>query len=354
MSDMRLPAELVARLSATQPRMASLIAASSDRIMQANHSARNAKRLERLMIAARTLGAERRMGPRMPFSRPVMLDLATTTHTATSIDIGRRGIMLAKPPSLRDIHGVTARLIIDQLGVFPARLVALDRQTLSLTFQPSDGNPAHDGLMRLVTSLEQQNAEAIAVSTRFARDIADAFAVAVAEHRVTVAHLFASELTRIEGTDPPQFAHPAMPLFETVLPGIMARYCLPSGTVAYAVATARNCYVPIHHAALSRPQRPADLRFNHAFSRHRRIYDDRWTLRAAAFSPHPVVQAYRRDVPDGPAMLVREVSAPIVVNHRHWGAAQIAYLLGDEHAGTCGTHTENRPRTGEADHNTGR
>ncbi|MGL4439919.1 MAG: hypothetical protein ACRCUE_11645, partial [Bosea sp. (in: a-proteobacteria)] len=145
------------------------------------------------------------------------------------------------------------------------------------------------------------------------------------------------------------FNHPAMAFFDSSLPTIMARYNRPEAGVVYAVATTRNCFVPIHSAELSQPQRPADLEFNHAQSRHRRIYDDRWTLRAAAFSPHPVVQAFRRDVPDGADMLVREVSAPIIVSNRHWGAAQIAYLMTDEHMVPAGIPNENRPRTSEAD-----
>lgn len=339
----------MASLSSSQSRLASLVAASSERLLLASRNARSTKRLERLMIAARTLGAERRMGPRMPYQTRVVLEFGSDRHQTSSIDLGRRGMMLAKPASLRGIGGLDATISIRQLGTFPARLVALDEQTLSLTFLPCDGNPSHDGLMRLITSLEQHNTEAIAVSASFARDIADAFAIAVSEHRVSAADLFASELKSIEGTDPPQFDHPAMAFFEAVLPGIMARYHRPESGIAYAVATARNCFVPIHIAALSQPQRPADPHFNHAFSRHRRVYDDRWTLRAAAFSPHPVVQAYRRDTPEGPASLVREVSAPIIVHNRHWGAAQIAYLL-DAQCGMQKEHpNEHRPRNSEAD-----
>jgi methyl-accepting chemotaxis protein len=72
------------------------------------------------------------------------------------------------------------------------------------------------------------------------------------------------------------------------------------------------------------PQRLDDPRFTHSFSRHRRIDDDRWTLRAARFSPWPVVQACRRDMPCGFGELVRDVSAPVTVLGRRWGAAQIA------------------------------
>lgn len=330
MSEMSLPADLAARLNATQPRLASRIAASADRLAQASRSERNSRRLQRLMVAARTLGAERRMGPRMPFGRQVKLEIGASSHDTCSIDIGRRGIMLARPRGLLEVDGLSARIGIPELGVFAARLLALDSLTMSLAFQPSDGNPAHDGLMRLITALERENADAIAVSIRFAGEIADAFSAAVAERRVTVTDLFATELRRIEGTDPPQFDHAAMPLFESVLPAITARYCRAEAHAAYAVATARNCFVPIHQQRCSQPQRPNDPSFNHEFSRHRRVYDDRWTLRAATFSHHPVVQAYRRDVPEGPGWLVREVSAPIMVNSRHWGAAQIGYLLDDD------------------------
>jgi methyl-accepting chemotaxis protein len=346
---MNLPGDLTARLISTQPRLAKLVAASSERLHSVSHGSRNTRHLERLIVAARTLGAERRMGPRLPLSRKVMLELPTGTHITTSVDIGRRGVMLLRPSSLRDIASTDASIRIAGLGRFAARFVAVDAQTLSLTFKPGEDALAHDALADLIIVLEQRNAEAIAVSIRFAADVAECFTTAVTEHKVSAHDLFASDLRRIDGTDPPQYDHPAMHFFETALPGIIARYHKAAPQVAYAVVTTRNCFVPIHIEALSQRQRIADLTYNHAFSRHRRIYDDRWTLRAAAFSQHPVVQAYRRDVPDGAAMLVRDVSAPIHVCKRHWGASQIAYLMTDNEAHHFTVQNENRPRTGGAD-----
>lgn len=345
MSNIHIPTDALARFSPTQPHLARLIAASSERLTRMSQNARGAKRLERLIIAARTLGAERRMGPRMPYRANVALQIGSMNHQTTSIDIGRYGIMLATPPSLTTLDSVDACVTIGALGSFSARLVGLDADCASLTFLPTGSNPAHDGMMRLITALTQENAAAIGLSQRFAQEISEAFTNAVSEHRVSMDDLFSSELTLIEGTDPPQFGHPAMSVFEDVLPTIMARYYRLEANMAYAVATTRDCFVPIHHASLSQPQRPTDLRFNQAFSRHRRIYDDRWTLRAAAFSPHPVVQACTRDIPEGFGALVRDVSAPLYVQGRHWGAAQIAYVLDREDEGP----NEDRPRNDEAD-----
>lgn len=330
MSDLPVAADLMSRLSGAQPRLAELIAASSQRLALRGTGPRGPKRLERLMIAARTLGAERRIGPRMPFRHPVRLALSSGVHCATSIDLGRHGMMLERPASAMAVDGVSARIEIASLGIFPAQLVAIDEHSLSLAFDKMDANQADTRLMRLITALERQNADAIAVSVRFATEVSEAFAQALTARKTSVADLFASGLRRIAETDPPQFDHPAMALFDELLPSIMLRYRSMQTGIAYAVATTRNCFVPIHNPELSQPQKPLDPAFNHAFSRHRRIYDDRWTLRAAAFSPHPVVQAYRRDVPECHLKVVREVSAPITINNRHWGAAQIGYLMANE------------------------
>lgn len=112
--------------------------------------------------------------------------------------------------------------------------------------------------------------------------------------------------------------------FKNVLPPIAACGYAPDKGIAEAVATDRDCYVPVHQPAYQQPQRLDDLRFTHSFSCHRRIHDDRWTLRAARVSPWPVVEAYRRDMPCGFGELVREVFAPVTVLGRRWGAAQIA------------------------------
>jgi len=303
--------------------MALLVAGSAHRLRQISTS----KRLERLEIAARSMGAERRMGPRMPHACRIVIKLDGIEHVTTTIDVGHQGVMLERPPALLALGSVEAFVRLEGIGSFPARLVALDVQTISLKLLHPRDPASAEKLTALMRQLDLANAAVIATAKRFADDLAGIFTEALANHNISQAVLFSSELIPVDGTSPRQFIHPALGFFEDVLPPIAARYYAPDKGIAYAVATDRNCYVPVHHPAYQQQQRLDDPRFTHSFSRHRRIYDDRWTLRAARFSPWPVVQAYRRDMPRGFGEMVREVSAPVTVLGRRWGAAQIAYSM---------------------------
>ena len=307
--------------------MAMLVAGSAHRLRQISARGRLEKRLERLEVAARSMGAERRMGPRVPHACRAIIRLDGVEHATTSIDLGHQGLMLERPPALLRIGDVEALVRLHGIGTFPARLVALDVQTLSLKLLHPRDPASAERLTALMQQLDQGNAAMIAIAKRFADDLAGVFTEALANRIVSQAMLFSNELSPVAQTSPQQFTHPALGFFEDVLPPVAARYYVPERGIAYAVATDRNCYVPVHHPAYQQPQRLDDPRFSHSFSRHRRIYDDRWTLRAARFSPWPVVQAYRRDMPRGFGEMVREASAPITVLGRRWGAAQIAYSM---------------------------
>jgi methyl-accepting chemotaxis protein len=313
------------------PALAHAIAGSAEKLRKLTTDPRRARRLERLYIAARTLGADRRMGPRLPFRLKACVETQGVAIEARSFDIGRHGVMIERGAGWPLVDGErgAVKLSLQGIGAFTARVVALDADSVSLALQAPFEPGAEERLTDLLGKLERDNAAAITTARQFAHDVASALLACVERRQATMADLCSGELDRLAGTDPAQFNHPAGPVFATILPPVMNRFCKPEARIVYAVATDRSCYVPVHHTRFSQAQRPGDLAFNHGFARDRRIYDDRWTLRAAIFAQGPVVQAYRRDVPKGPDAIVREVSAPIIVAGRRWGAAQIGYLMDD-------------------------
>jgi methyl-accepting chemotaxis protein len=311
------------------PALAHAIASSAEKLRKMTMDPRRARRLERLLIAARTLGADRRIGPRLPYRARVSVETQGVIIESRSFDIGKQGIMIERAAGWPLVDGDrgAVKLSLHGVGDFSARVVALDADSVSLALQGPLSPSSDERLTQLLLMLDRDNVAAISTARHFAHDIASAFLACVERRQATMAELCSGELDRLAGSDPAQFSHPAGPVFAAILPPVMNRYCKPDARIVYAVATDRSCYVPVHHSRFSQAQRPGDLAFNHAFARDRRIYDDRWTLRAAIFAQGPVVQAYRRDVPTGAGEIVREVSAPIVVSGRRWGAAQIGYLM---------------------------
>ena len=67
--------------------------------------------------------------------------------------------------------------------------------------------------------------------------------------------------------------------------------------------------------------------FNAANCRNRRIFDDRVGLAAGRNTAGPLVQTYRRDMGGGTFVLMKDVSVPIFVDGRHWGAFRLGYRL---------------------------
>jgi hypothetical protein len=311
------------------PALAHVIAGSAEKLMKLTKDPRRARRLERLLIAARTLGADRRIGARLPYRAKVCVETQGVVIESRSFDIGNEGIMIERaagwPPVDGDCGAV--KLSVHGIGDFSARVAALDLDSVSLALQAPLTPSSGERLIQLLGLLESDNAAAITTARHFAHDIASALLACVERRQATIADLCSGELDRLAGSDPAQFSHPAGPVFAEILPPVLNRFCKPEAGIVYAVATDRSCYVPVHNSRFSQAQRSGDLAFNHGFARDRRIYDDRWTLRAAIFAQGPVVQAYPRDVPKGLGEVVREVSAPIIVSGRRWGAAQIGYLM---------------------------
>ena len=65
--------------------------------------------------------------------------------------------------------------------------------------------------------------------------------------------------------------------------------------------------------------------WNSANCRNRRLFNDR-TGAAAGSSTRPfLLQTYRRDMGGGEFVLMKDVSAPITVNGRHWGGFRIGF-----------------------------
>ena len=315
------------RMNDDDPSLTSTIFRSAERIRQLDLTCQAKARLDRLELAARLLGGNRRKGQRLPVRKQAMIKLDGQSHCSATIDIGEHGFMLDRPARITDPAEAPASVTIEQLGMLETELVGWTRKTLSFRLVKQQEGTTAARQAVLIGSLQRQAVKDISRACQFAAEISFAFVRAVNQRQISLAQLYSSSLRPITGTDPAQYEHPAQHWFDANMPDIMSRHVQPDANMAYAVATDRNGYLPVHQPAYAQPQRPHDILFNQSFSRHRRIYDDRWTLNAARFSAKPIIQARQRDMPEGLGALVRNVSAPIRVMDHHWGAAQIGTIM---------------------------
>lgn len=182
---------------------------------------------------------------------------------------------------------------------------------------------------RMVTLTMEGGAETedtpfVARAQRAAATIADAFERALGDGTLTMQDLFDEDYAPIAGTDPQQHTTRFVAFTDAHLPAIQEPMLSESEAIVFCAAVDRNGFLPTHNAKFSKPQTD-DPAYNAANCRNRRIFDDRVGLRAGRNTEPVCLQSYRRDMGNGNFVLMKDVSAPIMVRGRHWGGFRIGY-----------------------------
>lgn len=133
--------------------------------------------------------------------------------------------------------------------------------------------------------------------------------------------LFDENYERIPATDPPKYHTRYDTYLDKAIVGIQDEL-LKDDQVVFAVLVDRNGYLPTHNTKYSRPlsgNREQDKLWN----RTKRIFNDPVGLAAARNTAEYFKQDYNRDT--GERMW--DISAPVHVNGRHWGAFRIGFSM---------------------------
>lgn len=162
---------------------------------------------------------------------------------------------------------------------------------------------------------------------RGAAAIGAAFSAALAEGRISRTDLFSRSYTPIPGSDPQQVMAPFTDLCDAILPAIQEPMLALSPRIVFCAAVDVNGYLPTHNRVFSHPQRPGQPEWNAANCRNRRIFNDRVGLSAGKNTGAFLMQSYRRDMGGGQFALMKDVSAPIIVDGQHWGGLRLAYRV---------------------------
>ncbi|MDQ5895986.1 MAG: methyl-accepting chemotaxis protein [Pseudomonadota bacterium] len=173
--------------------------------------------------------------------------------------------------------------------------------------------------------VETSDTPMIAQAQQAAQDISQRLEQALQQGQITLQSLFDARYQPIDGTQPEQFLAAFSSLAEKLFPPVQERVLSSSDKVAFCIAVDRNGYVPVHNTVYCQPQRPGDVAWNTANSRYRRIFNDRTGLASARNERPFLVQTYRRDMGGGKHVMLKEASAPIIVQGRHWGGLRIGY-----------------------------
>jgi methyl-accepting chemotaxis protein len=159
-----------------------------------------------------------------------------------------------------------------------------------------------------------------------AAEVTAAFEAALKDGRITEAQLFDRDYKPIPGSDPQQLMAGCVALTDKVLPAIQEPLLDFDQRVVFCAAVDVNGYLPTHNLKFGQPQ-GSDPVWNAAHCRNRRIFNDRVGLAAGKNKEPFLLQTYRRDMGGGNFVMMKDVSAPIVVAGKHWGGVRLAYKV---------------------------
>lgn len=154
--------------------------------------------------------------------------------------------------------------------------------------------------------------------------VSNEFSRGVGEGEISIADLFNLSYEPIPSSSPVQYMSSFVAFTDRVLPQFQEEGLVCSNKVVLCAAVDVNGYLPTHNKIYSKPQRAGDTDWNTANCRNRRIFDDRVGLAAGRSKEPFLMQTYRRDMGGGEFVMMKDVSAPITVDGRHWGGLRLA------------------------------
>ena len=183
-----------------------------------------------------------------------------------------------------------------------------------------------EGLIELIagSGIETSDTPLIRLSIATAKQIGELFESAVARGELTEAQLFDERYREIPGSNPKQYLTDYVAFTDRVLPSIQDPLQRSDPRIVFCVAWARGGYLPTHNPNYRQPQ-GKDPAWNAAHCRNRRLFKDRAVQKVARNTKPFLLQTYRRDMGAGNFVLLKDVSSPIWVHGRHWGAFRIGY-----------------------------
>jgi methyl-accepting chemotaxis protein len=185
---------------------------------------------------------------------------------------------------------------------------------------------ASESLIAMIadSGVETSDAPLIRVAVETARRITETFEQAIGRGEIMLMQLMDENYREIPGTDPKQYMTDYVEFTDRVLPAIQDPIQQSDPRIVYCVAWAKGGYLPTHNPNYRLPQ-GKDPVWNNANCRNRRLFNDRAVKKVAANTKPFLLQTYRRDMGGGKFVLMKDVSSPIVVRGRHWGAFRMGF-----------------------------
>ncbi|HEY3678881.1 MAG TPA: methyl-accepting chemotaxis protein [Bradyrhizobium sp.] len=185
-----------------------------------------------------------------------------------------------------------------------------------------------EGLIATIadSGVETSDAPLIRAVVETAKRISALFDAAVERGEIRLEQLMDENYREIPGTNPKQYLSEYISFTDRVLPPIQDPIQKSDSRIVFCVAWARSGYLPTHNPNYSLPQ-GSDPVWNNANCRNRRLFNDRNVQNIGKSTKPFLLQTYRRDMGGGNFVLMKDLSSPIFVRGRHWGAFRMGFRL---------------------------
>ncbi|WJR77595.1 methyl-accepting chemotaxis protein [Bradyrhizobium sp. NP1] len=238
----------------------------------------------------------------------------------------------------REIDGV-AKAATSNLAHCDSVIEALGNLAAGVDLSSSELKAADQRVARLLetsealiaeiagSGIETADAPLIRTVIEAAKRISARFEEAVERGEISLAQLMDENYREISGTNPKQYLTDYVAFTDRVLPEIQDPLQKSDPRIVFCVAWAKGGYLPTHNPNYRLPQGP-DPVWNNANCRNRRLFNDRAVKKVAASTRPFLLQTYRRDMGGGQFVLMKDLSSPITVKGRRWGAFRMGFRQG--------------------------
>ena len=153
-----------------------------------------------------------------------------------------------------------------------------------------------------------------------AQQVATLFSEKITSNQISQQDLFNFSYHEISNTEPQKYHSSFDKFTDAVLPEIQEPLLENNPQIIYAGAVDVNGYFPTHNRCFSQPL-TGDITQDAIHNRTKRMFNDSTGIRCGQHTNKFLLQTYKRDTGE----IMHDVSAPIMVNGKHWGGFRIGF-----------------------------
>jgi methyl-accepting chemotaxis protein len=267
---------------------------------------------------------EERVPPSTPVHIPVSFKYAGQSMQAATISVSHASALIAghgcEPPPGSMIEYSFA-------GVGAVLAEVLRHQPLGMRIKFIKASPEFAAALEDCMNAVLMDEHRLKIRLCQCRDeIEKAIARGIERGDIAAEAMFDFDYRPIENTYPPQVSTKFLPFLEQILPPLQEPVLKFDPQIVFCAAVDCNGYLPVHNAKYSKPQ-GQDPVWNTGNCRNRRIFDGQTGLIAARNEQEFISQVYLREMGGGKMDILRDLSVPLTVAGRHWGAVRMGTEL---------------------------